>query len=588
MVVSVDMSDDGTAPPALRIGAVLDGRYRLEALLGEGGIGQVFEASHLALGTSVAVKVLRAEYAETELLQRRFQREAKALTELSHPHIVSVTDVGVSDGTPYLVMEKVEGQSLRQVLRGGALDPARALELTRQILRAVSHAHERDLVHRDLKPANIIVREVDGGDHATVLDFGLARYTGERGRQGTKLTRRGSVIGTPAYMAPEQAAGGEADERADVYALGLLAYEMLTGRRPFTELTRAELLRAHLLEPVPPLESASPGLEVMAELEDWIQRALAKQSDDRFADADEMLAELEALPRTAARRWASPVERPPDAPTPPDPTAETMPAAVAPPAVAPPGSGPRAGFGAPPPILASRPADAAASSTRAGRGNPFGLLGAAIVLAGGLFALAVGGVIMALVLSSTDDPSAQASSSVRPSPSDSPPTSSARRTPPETNPAGVDPMASLPPELASAHHQLTTGHHPLERRTVGQLNRYNRSHPRDARGRLLLGRHFTEVRSLSWAFPEYEAALELDADARRWPPVLPDLLEMARSRRWHSEAVALIAERYGAEALPEARAERARTRRPVEQRRIDALIARLAAAPRDRGANAER
>ncbi|MCA9692769.1 MAG: serine/threonine protein kinase, partial [Myxococcales bacterium] len=178
---------------------VVVGGGRLEALLGEGGIGQVFEATHLALGTAVAVKVLRPELADTELLRKRFEREARALTELSHPHIVAVTDVGVSDGTPYLVMEKVEGRPLSSVLRAGPLDPPRALELTRQILRAVGHAHERGLVHRDLKPGNILLREVDGRDHAVVLDFGLARYTGERGRQGTALTRRGSLIGTPAY-----------------------------------------------------------------------------------------------------------------------------------------------------------------------------------------------------------------------------------------------------------------------------------------------------------------------------------------------------------------------------------------------------
>ncbi|MCA9604733.1 MAG: serine/threonine protein kinase, partial [Myxococcales bacterium] len=205
--------------PTLKIGDVLDGRYRLDAPLGEGGIGQVFEATHLALGTSVAIKTLRPEHADAEHLVKRFRREAQALTELSHPHIVAVTDLGVAGGVPYLVMEKVDGEPLSRILHHEVLAPARALALARQILRAVAHAHERGLVHRDLKPSNVMVRSVDGRDHATVLDFGLARYTGERGRQGTKLTRRGALIGTPAYMAPEQAAGGQADERADVYAL---------------------------------------------------------------------------------------------------------------------------------------------------------------------------------------------------------------------------------------------------------------------------------------------------------------------------------------------------------------------------------
>ncbi|MCB9596255.1 MAG: serine/threonine protein kinase [Sandaracinaceae bacterium] len=566
------MADDATDDPStLPIGTVLDGRYRLEALLGEGGIGQVFEATHLALGTAVAVKVLRPELADTELLRKRFEREARALTELSHPHIVAVTDVGVSDGTPYLVMEKVEGRPLSSVLRAGPLDPPRALELTRQILRAVGHAHERGLVHRDLKPGNILLREVDGRDHAVVLDFGLARYTGERGRQGTALTRRGSLIGTPAYMAPEQAAGGQVDERADVYAIGLVAYEMLTGRRPFLERDAPDLLRAHLVEPAPALEAASEGLEVSEELEEWTQRALAKDRADRFRDARVMLAALDALPAEQARRWASAPARPDDPPTPPDPTAETLPAGARPPAVvAPPSALPltreavieatRDSAAAAPPAPPRRPATSASMLIAI----------AAVIGVGALLALAAGGAILALVLRSPDAPP-PAPPAVIPRPAPAPPEGGRLLAPPVM---AVDPMASLPAELVPARHRLAAGRR-LDQTTRVVLARYNRDHPQDARGHLLLGRHFTESRSLSYALPEYERALELDPEGRRWAPVLPDLLEHARSERYHAAAVDLIASRYGAEALPAARAERERLRRPAEQRRIDALIERI-------------
>ncbi len=559
------MSDDAPAP-TLKIGDVLEGRYRLDAVLGEGGIGQVFDATQLALGTRVAIKTLRPEHAAEEHLVKRFRREAKALTELSHPHIVAVTDLGVADGVPYLVMEKVEGLPLSKLLKREVLPPDRALALTRQILRAVAHAHARGVVHRDLKPGNVVVRTVDGGDHATVLDFGLARYTGERGRQGTKLTRRGALIGTPAYMAPEQAAGGQADERADVYALGLLAYEMLAGRRPFLDREASELLRAHLTEPVPPLEQASEGLEVDRALEDWMQRALAKDRAERFRDAAEMLAALEAIEGVPARRSSSPAPRSDeDAPTPPDPTAATLPAGALAPPPPPPALPPtRLGEAAPAERSAGPPGPSPARA-------PLGLAVVAIAIVGVLLLAAAAGAILVVSLRSDDE--------VAPPPVAPAPAVVAPRPAPPASPA-ADPMAALPAELAPLHARVIAGRS-LERSEVAAVNRYNREHPEDPRGHLLLGRHFTALRSLSWALPEYRAALDADPAARRWAPMLADLLEMVRSQTLHDEAVQLIERRYGAEALPAARAEREATRRPVEQRRLDALIARLeAAAPR--------
>ena len=290
-----------------RIGRVLDGRYRIVALLGTGGIGAVYRAEHAALGRFVAVKVLLEDFSELAELQRRFVREAKALSALSHPHIVPVIDFGL-EPEPYLVMELLEGRTLEDLLRDGLLAPARALDIARQVLRGLAFAHARGVAHRDLKPANVFLQALpDADDHVRLLDFGLAKFLDdERGAMDATLTKVGMIFGTPAYMAPEQATGERADARADVYSAGILLYELLTGRRPFNDPTRAELLRAHLLTRPPAAAETRPGLVLSAGLEALLERALAKNLTERFADGGEMLAALDALPPPAATIDAQP------------------------------------------------------------------------------------------------------------------------------------------------------------------------------------------------------------------------------------------------------------------------------------------
>lgn len=286
--------------PDTLLGQVLENRYRLEGVLGEGGMGVVYRAEHLKLGRSVAIKVLQTEYALNELLLQRFEREAKTLAALTHPHIVSVTDYGIAEGMPYLVMELLEGETLRERLEKEVrMVPAQALDIIEQLLQALAYAHRQGLIHRDLKPANLALQCVEGkGEQLRVLDFGLAKFlTPESGSASSVvLTKTGAVMGTPAYMAPEQSVGGETDARTDVYAVGMILYEMVTGERPFDG-DPSDLLRKALLEPVPSLERGRPELGSVPELDAVIQRATAKDPGDRFADAGQMLAAVRRVPR---------------------------------------------------------------------------------------------------------------------------------------------------------------------------------------------------------------------------------------------------------------------------------------------------
>ncbi|MEM1417489.1 MAG: serine/threonine-protein kinase, partial [Myxococcota bacterium] len=192
--------------PERLIGEVLGERYRVDALLGEGGIGRVYRATHLKLDRPVAVKVLLEEHRELALQRQRFEREVRTLARLRHPNIVTVVDFGVAEGLPYLVMELVEGEDLDALLEGGGpFAPERAFEVLRQVLKSLAYAHEKGIVHRDLKPSNVLLTSLpDGSEHVEVLDFGLAKFIDPVEEAASpKLTRAGCIVGSPAYMAPE-------------------------------------------------------------------------------------------------------------------------------------------------------------------------------------------------------------------------------------------------------------------------------------------------------------------------------------------------------------------------------------------------
>jgi serine/threonine protein kinase len=287
-----------TAQHAL-LGTVLDDRYRIGSKLGEGAMGAVYRAERTDGGGPVAIKVLQDDLSDDDELRERFEREARALFGLTHPHILDVQDYGVANGNPYLVMELLEGQSLDELIDSRPLLPERALEMARQFLSGLAFAHSEGVLHRDLKTENIyVVQKGQGQFTAKLLDFGLVKFVDdERWGEGKKLTVAGSVMGSPAYMSPEQGTGGYMDARSDVYSAGVVLYELLTGTWPFIGETRMEMLRLHLTSPVPSLRDGRPELGFTPELDALVQRALSKDADQRFQNAVEMLEALDALPQ---------------------------------------------------------------------------------------------------------------------------------------------------------------------------------------------------------------------------------------------------------------------------------------------------
>lgn len=318
------------AAPDPLVGQVIAGKYRLDAKLGAGAMGTVYRATD-AQGVPCAVKVLQSAIADDET-RERFRREAEALFELKHPHILEVRDYGVDPqrNAPYLVMELLQGRTLEEMVVEHTPDPQTGLELGKQVLRGLAHAHAAGVLHRDLKTENVFVTWDGQRWVAKLLDFGLVKFTDDqKWGPAKKLTMQGAVFGSPAYMSPEQGTGSPMDARSDVYSVGVMLFELLTGSWPFEVESQMEMLKAHLLTPPPPLASKREGLAVLPQLEAIVQRALAKKPEQRFADAREMLAALEALPAPAA--WISGLTHVPPAPLPPPGMPAAPPMAHAPP-----------------------------------------------------------------------------------------------------------------------------------------------------------------------------------------------------------------------------------------------------------------
>jgi serine/threonine-protein kinase len=270
----------------------LSGKYRVTARLGEGGMGHVYLAQQEPLDRTVAVKVLAGDKARAE--EGRFLREAKLLSRLSHPNIVSLHDYGTTeDGDPYLVMERIEGADLRATLvQRGALPCAEVVVILRQVVAAIAEAHRQGVAHLDLKPENIMLATgPDGQAKVKVLDFGIARMTAPEKADAT-ATDTGKVLGTPAYISPEQIRGVRDDVRSDLYALGMVAYEMFSGQLPFEARTTAELVLHHMSTEPQPLSDKQP--DVPASLAAWVHRMLAKEASDRPADGAQAARLLEA------------------------------------------------------------------------------------------------------------------------------------------------------------------------------------------------------------------------------------------------------------------------------------------------------
>ncbi|MGE5485052.1 MAG: Stk1 family PASTA domain-containing Ser/Thr kinase [Ignavibacteriales bacterium] len=265
------------------IGKVLGGRYEVLEKIGGGGMAVVYKAHDNYLNRSVAVKVLRPQYAGDEDFVRRFRREAQAAASLAHPNIVNIFDVGEIDDTYYIVMEYVEGSTLKQVISSkGRLSPVQALKIAHQICEALEHAHKRHVIHRDIKPQNILMSR-DG--RAKVTDFGIARAA-----TSSTVTHTGTVIGSVHYFSPEQARGGFTGERSDIYSLGVAMYEMVTGRVPFEGDSPISIALKHMQEEIEPVKKTNP--EVPDEVATIITRALRKNQFDRYQSASDMLRDI--------------------------------------------------------------------------------------------------------------------------------------------------------------------------------------------------------------------------------------------------------------------------------------------------------
>ena len=278
------------------VGALLGDRYRIISLLGVGGMGAVYRAHHTTLKREVAVKVLLPDFGGKDEFVRRFEREAESASRLAHPNIIAVTDFGrTPEGLLFLVMEYLVGQSLTAAIRLGPLVPLRALAITRQILLGLGHAHAAGIVHRDLKPDNIMLVERDGqADVVKILDFGIAKITDAQPGSGREaLTQAGVIFGTPEYLSPEQALGAVVDARADLYAAGVILFEMLTGRRPFESEDKVRIISMHLSHAVPKLFEANPAISVPLPIEQVVMQALEKEREHRFSSASAFLSALE-------------------------------------------------------------------------------------------------------------------------------------------------------------------------------------------------------------------------------------------------------------------------------------------------------
>ncbi|MFO0694587.1 MAG: serine/threonine-protein kinase [Polyangiales bacterium] len=286
--------------PDQRIGQRIAGKYLVEARLGEGGMATVYRARHVLVDRPVAVKILADHVSAQPAMKERFRREAKNAAALAHPNIIEIYDHGeTEDGAPFLVMELLEGYSLADLVARGPMPAPDVAALGLQIAEGLARAHDLDVVHRDLKPDNVFVSTAGGRSTVKLLDFGIARSLHD-----PRLTNAGEIFGTPQYMAPERITSIDAGESADLYALGVMLFEMLTGRLPFESDSLAGFFVKHLSETPPRPSSLVP--DVPRRLEELILRLLAKRPEDRPVDAHQVIKELASLAPAGARAAAPP------------------------------------------------------------------------------------------------------------------------------------------------------------------------------------------------------------------------------------------------------------------------------------------
>src|SRR5690349_7479962 len=319
------MTDAAESPNDPLIGQLIADRYQILSMIGEGGMGRVYVAEHVRMGRKSAVKVINPALATTADAISRFNREAANACKINHPNVAQVYDFGeMADGTLYLAMEYIDGETLDSIVaREGSLPPARAAQLTKQVADALFAAHHLGIIHRDLKPENVMIaRHLDGSDWVKVVDFGIAKTVQRDGLEGGSqtVTTAGVSLGTPEYMSPEQLAGERLDHRTDIYSLGLVLFNMLTGELPYPKLTSKETLVRRLTSPPRTLADVRPDVAWPRALQDVLNRALTPEVNDRYPSVGEFgravvraVEENEpiaAAPPVAAAAPALPMTRP--------------------------------------------------------------------------------------------------------------------------------------------------------------------------------------------------------------------------------------------------------------------------------------
>ena len=287
------------------------GPYEITAPIGEGGMAAVYQAYEARNNRYVALKILPQHYAESSQFAARFQQEAEVIAGLRHPNILPVYEAGAADGYTYIAMPLITGGTLTRLLRGRPLPPRQTLRVLTQVGSALDHAHSMGYVHRDVKPSNVMF---DDDGNCLLMDFGLAKVLAASNR----LTRSGATLGTPAYMSPEQGRGEKVDGRSDLYALGVMLYEMATGHVPFDADTPLGIIFRHIQDPLPPPRQQNPAIP--PSVEQVIVRSMAKAPDERYQTGREMVAALrDALAASRPVHQARPPERPPERPAAPPP-----------------------------------------------------------------------------------------------------------------------------------------------------------------------------------------------------------------------------------------------------------------------------
>ncbi|MFN8554971.1 MAG: protein kinase [Candidatus Obscuribacterales bacterium] len=282
------------------LGTTLAGNYEIQEVIGHGGMGVVYKARHALMDRIVAIKMLQAQLISDSMSVKRFQQESQSASRISHPNVITVYDFGISpSGQPFIVMDYLQGTSLADIIKEeGQVGVERSIKILSQACDALDHAHKMGVIHRDVKPTNFVLINYDEEkDFVKVVDFGVAKLMNST-PDGQRLTQAGEVCGSPVYMSPEQCTGGELDQRSDIYSMGIVIYETLTGKLPILGKTMVDTMSKHISEMPPTFAQARPDLYIPERLEQVVFKALAKDPNDRHQTMDELRIELEnAIPR---------------------------------------------------------------------------------------------------------------------------------------------------------------------------------------------------------------------------------------------------------------------------------------------------